>query len=263
MSQNFEVYTQQVQSDDEERITLLSPASPDTFQAAQTLCSDIDNEDANDGAPKKIRTSSTPSTDVTPGPIGHNSEIGVDVATCTHTERCGMHEHEDSGHQYSCWSMPWAKISLTEYDMPRNKVMVKRYLECFEANYNFNLHFVLLAFKDFNQSILQPVTEALPFSLVLMLLGSPKFFTFRCMTKCDMELLRITILQYFGVQKTGDNQLTINLSEFHMKMNPQLKTDLQDSITESKRKVLRKFFNSVELLCDVCKSSTQVSVVSK
>lgn len=241
-----EVYTQKVESGDENN-SLQTPASPDTFEASQALCSDDDDDEDDSETPKKIVKKSAQET-------AHPPEILQ--AFCTHAAKCGVHDHYDAGHVHSCWNMPWGKITLTEHDMPRNVVMIKRYLNCFEEHRNFNLHFVLLAFKDFKVSILNPVADSLPHSLILMLLGSPKFFTFRCMTRCDMELLRITIMKYFGIQKTGQDQLTINLTDFHSKMNPQLRLQLQDSIQLAKQKALRKFFNNDELICDTCNSKT-------
>lgn len=247
-----EVYTQQLLSDDEDQPLLQIETSnadssiADTSANANLVTLDETDDDDDDEVPTKIKKNDTNETDVC-----HHA----------HPENCGLHEHEESGQIIPCTKLPWGKITLLEHDMPRKQLMAKKFLECFEANIFFNLHFILLTFNEFKISFIQPVAEQLPYGLVYTILGQPKFFTYRCLTVCDMEVLRTTIIKYFGLQimKCCSKKplLTIDVSKFEEKMNPELKLDIESSINKSKRKLMRNVFNNIPMICDKCNIETK------
>lgn len=243
-----EIFTQQIVSDEEEKISLISPTSPDE-QASQAFLTDS----ADDSKPSRPKKRSG---------LIWNDDIAGETAECTHMGRCGIHEHFDDEEKFSCSNIPWGKTTLLEHDMSRKSLMVKRYVKCFEANYLFTLHFVLFAFKDAKISILEPVQDSLPFPLIMTLLNSPKNFSFRCMTVCDMELLRVTILKYFGVHGCGCDErfLGITVSDFEGRMNPALKADIEEDVTTAKTKILKTYFKNVQILCDECHIEKKVKL---
>lgn len=140
-------------------------------------------------------------------------EVITNTGTCTHLGKCSQHEHIEDGVRVECNGLPWGRITLAEYDMTRKKLMIKKFKECFKANPNFSLHYAILAFQQSGLEITKPIVKKESLSLVFKLLGKRPDFSYRCMTNCDMELLRQTILTYFGVKSCPCPHGLINLSQ--------------------------------------------------
>ena len=120
-------------------------------------------------------------------------------------EKAGFHTHFEHGNEMPCVGTPWGRITLLEHDMPRSQLMKQKYVERFQSNYGFSLHFAIIAYKEAKLDIFKPVEKKGPIILYYQLLNNPPNFSYRCMTLYDMELLRITILEFFGVTKCDCN----------------------------------------------------------
>lgn len=120
-------------------------------------------------------------------------------------EKAGFHTHFEKGSEMPCVGTPWGRITLLEHDMPRSQLMKQKYVERFQSNYGFSLHFAILAYKEAKMDMFAPVEKKGPIILYYQLLNNPPNFSYRCMTLYDMELLRLTILEFFGITKCSCN----------------------------------------------------------
>ena len=116
-------------------------------------------------------------------------------------EKAGFHTHIEQGKEIPCLGTPWGRITLLEHDMPRSQLNKQKCLERFQSNYGFSLHFAILAYKEAKMDIFEPVKKKGPILLYYQLLNNPPNFSYRCMTVYDMEPLRLSILEYFGITK--------------------------------------------------------------
>lgn len=133
-------------------------------------------------------------------PIKRSQEVMAKHICFNNDEGCGYHTHrrtekEPETEDIPCYNTPWGNISLTEYDMPRQQLMAKRFVERLSFHNNFPIHYCIREFKEHHTSILTPIVKKLSFHFVMYILGSPKNFSYRCMTLCDMETLRQMIVK--------------------------------------------------------------------
>ena len=148
-------------------------------------------------------------------PAKKNKGYQVCTSTGTHLPRCGVHLHKKRDlHEYKCMNEPWGRIHLHELDLPRQQVMKSRYGNIMNGGYH-SLHLVITAFRSAKKDITIPImfeSDRYPYTLIDFLLKNPNQFNYPCMTLCDMETLRQSLLSFFGIRKCFCKQGALSLS---------------------------------------------------
>lgn len=197
---------------EEKSIPTQSPNSPDSVESIP--CSQQVEKEENQCTQQLLDSDE----DLKPTKLRKRNVIWDDE--CSRTGTCGYHIHTENGEEVPCTGTPWGRVSLLEYDMPRKKLMTLRYHEIFKTHRAMTLHFVALAYKQADMDLFTTVTKKGPIVLYYQLLNNPQHFSYRCMTLCDMELLRKTLLEYFGIiQCSCDGFMGLSMDSFEKDMN--------------------------------------------
>lgn len=239
------------------KTTIESPDSPESNNSIP--CSqqiekeeiDINNLDVDNQAAQKLLDSDD---DLKPTKIRKRNVIWDDE--CSRTGTCGYHTHVEDGENVPCTGTPWGRVSLLEYDMPRKKLMTLRYLEQFKSHRALTIHFVALAYKAAKVNLFSPVEKKGPVVLYYQLLNNPQHFSYRCMTLCDMELLRTTLLEYFGIIQCScdDGFMGLSMDSFETNMNASLLEKTKASLKTIGNSGINALVKDCDLkvLCEQC-----------
>lgn len=176
---------------------------------------------------------------------------GMDCSYLIHTPRCGIHFHTKRGRDYACTNEPWGRINLHELDLPRQDLMKRRYANILKGEYH-SLHLVITAFRNENRDILQPLlvgNHKYSYNLIDFLLKNPIQFTYSCMTLCDMETLRQSLLTFYGIKRCVCNQgyLAISFENFEQYVDPELQKKLKGIVKDSNYGSVEKLFEEYQI----------------
>lgn len=229
-------------------IRLMSPASPDpisNFEQTQSKQNDVDFQSA-----QKLVDSDD---ELKPTKLRRRNVLWDDE--CSRTGTCGYHTHLENGEEVPCTGTPWGRVSLLEYDMPRKQLMTDRYQTQFKTHRALTIHFVAMAYKQANLDFFAPVEKKGPIVLYYQLLNNPPHFSYRCMTLCDMELLRKTLLNYFGiVQCSCDGFMGLSMDSFETDMDKGLMEKTKSSLKTIGSTGIKSLVKDCDLkiICEEC-----------
>lgn len=168
-----------------------------------------------------------------------------------HQQNCGIHIHTRKSHTYKCMNEPWGKINLLELDLPRQELMKRRYNNILNGNYH-SLHLVITAFRNENRDITVPVlfeADKYSYTLIDFLLKNPDQFAYLCMTVCDMETLRQTLLTFFGIKKCDCNQgyLSLSFENFEQFIDGKHHKKLVSIVNDANLETIKKLFKEYQI----------------
>jgi hypothetical protein len=207
----------------------------DEPEAANTVESE-DNEDGDEGG----------------SPVKMKKHERTCPSTATHGPRCGVHFHKKRDHHvYKCMNEPWGRLHLHELDLPRQELMEKRFSTILSVGYH-SLHLVISAFRSVKKDITIPLLfeeDRYPYTLIDFLLKNPVQFNYPCMTLCDMETLRKSLLKFFGIKKCFCKQgaLSLSFENFEQSIDENHSKQLSSITKDANHESIKKLFNEFKI----------------
>jgi hypothetical protein len=214
----------------------------------QPLIDEKDDEHQNIQQPTKENLAEEDDGDVKPFKIRKENE---ECSYITHNPRCGVHFHTKRGREYKCMNEPWGRINLHELDLPRQDLMKRRYSNILKDDYH-SLHLVIIAFRNENRDITRPLlfgNQKYSYTLIDFLLKNPIQFAYSCMTLCDMETLRQSLLTFYGVKRCVCKQgyLALSFDNFEQYVDPDLQKKLKGIVKDSNYESVEKLFEEYQI----------------
>lgn len=181
------------------------------------------------------------------------SETVCSIPNGIHSQSCGIHNHRKKTHTYQCMNVPWGRIFLQELDMPRRDLMIRRYSDIFRTNYH-SLHLIITAFKRENKNIMSVLVrdeDKYSYTLVDFLLNNPTNFAYSCMTLCDMEWLRKSIISFFGIKKCtcspDPGSLSLSFDRFEQFVDEGYQKNLNCIVKNGNYESVKKLFKDFKI----------------